>query len=506
MSIFGPFRSLAVPAVRRRGSTANATHAIDDRMTWISSCSAPDLSSLEQPLLSNYMLNVTFLDHKISEAPRVLAWSHVLIISVDKALRSYCEGRQKLLEYVSSENKTSRLIAGLGDFETCINSTKRCLRLIDRLARDPESSGVEKTRRRLLNSVDAEITDIRDAIEHMDERIAVTSGEGGKPQLLFVTRDVFIGCSVGIALVSDPDVDSTECLRRADLALYRAKAEGRSCLVFFEEEMDASLRNRLQLREDLREGLAAGQLNLVYQPQVHHGDIYGVEALLRWEHPERGMISPAVFVPIAEQSGLIEPLGLFTLRRAFEDSHRLPGMRVAVNVSAAQLRLKDFVPNLRKVIEETGVDTRRLELEITEGLLLGDDTAVLDRLQQIRSLGFRIALDDFGTGYSSLSYLQRYPIDKIKIDRSFIANLGVEGDADAVVSAIVRLARALRLDVIAEGVETEAQRLRLAAAGCGDIQGYLFGKPMSLESVVEGFLAQVNNTTPAAPAPVATIA
>jgi EAL domain-containing protein (putative c-di-GMP-specific phosphodiesterase class I) len=270
--------------------------------------------------------------------------------------------------------------------------------------------------------------------------------------------------------------------------------------------MDATLRNRLELREDLRAGLAAGELRLVYQPQVHHGDIYGVEALLRWEHPERGMISPAVFVPIAEQSGLIEPLGLFTLRRAFEDSHRLPGMRVAVNVSAAQLRLKDFVPNLRRVIEETGVDTRRIELEITEGLLLGDDAAVLDRLQQIRSLGLRIALDDFGTGYSSLSYLQRYPIDKIKIDRSFIANLGVEGDADAVVSAIVRLALALRLDVIAEGVETEAQRLRLAAAGCGDIQGYLFGKPMSLESLVEGFLAQVNNTTSAAPAPVATIA
>ena len=317
---------------------------------------------------------------------------------------------------------------------------------------------------------------------------------------------VFIGCSVGIALVSDPEVDSAECFRRADLALYRAKAEGRSCLVFFEEEMDATLRNRLELREDLRAGLAAGELRLVYQPQVHHGDIYGVEALLRWEHPERGMISPAVFVPIAEQSGLIEPLGLFTLRRAFEDSHRLPGMRVAVNVSAAQLRLKDFVPNLRRVIEETGVDTRRIELEITEGLLLGDDAAVLDRLQQIRSLGLRIALDDFGTGYSSLSYLQRYPIDKIKIDRSFIANLGVEGDADAVVSAIVRLALALRLDVIAEGVETEAQRLRLAAAGCGDIQGYLFGKPMSLESLVEGFLAQVNNTTSAAPAPVATIA
>ena len=295
---------------------------------------------------------------------------------------------------------------------------------------------------------------------------------------------VFIGCSIGVTIVEDGDLDSAECLRQADLALYRAKAEGRSCVVFFEDGMDATLRNRLQLRDDLRDGLAAGQLQLHYQPQVYHGEIYGVEALLRWEHPERGMISPSVFIPIAEQSGLIETLGLFTLRRAFEDSHQLPGLRLAINVSAAQLRLKDFVLKLKELVQETRVETHRIELEITEGLLLGDDVGVLDRLREIRAMGIRIALDDFGTGYSSLSYLQRYPIDKIKIDRSFIANLGVEGQSEAVVSAIVRLARALRLDVIAEGVETEAQRLRLAAAGCGDVQGFLFGRPMPIKSLI----------------------
>lgn len=300
---------------------------------------------------------------------------------------------------------------------------------------------------------------------------------------------VFIGCSIGVAIVSESGIEGAECLRQADLALYRAKAEGRGCFVFFESDMDAALRTRLEIRDELRVALKADQLRLVYQPQVHDGRVYGVEALLRWTHPQRGAISPAVFVPIAEEGGLIDALGAFTLRRAFEDSKQLPGLRIAVNVSAAQLRLKDFVPHLKDLAAQTQVETHRIELEITEGILLGDDAGIRERLDQIRALGFRIALDDFGTGYSSLSYLQRYPIDKIKIDRSFIANLGAEANADAVVGAIVRLARALRLDVIAEGVETEVQRVRLAAAGCGDIQGYLFGRPMPLNSLLDSLSA-----------------
>ncbi len=295
---------------------------------------------------------------------------------------------------------------------------------------------------------------------------------------------VFVGCSVGLALACDDRLDGQECLRQSDLALYRAKEAGRGRCAMFEPEMDASLRTRREIRDELRGALERGELSLVYQPQVHHGAaMFGVEALLRWNHPVRGAVSPSVFVPIAEESGLIEALGMFTLRRAFEDSKRLTGLRVAVNVSAAQLRLKDFVPKLAALAAETNVDAARIELEITEGLLLGDDPLTHQALVQVRALGFRIALDDFGTGYSSLSYLQRYPIDKIKIDRSFIANLGLEANADAVVSAIVRLARALRLDVIAEGVETEAQRVRIAAAGCGDIQGFLTGRPMPLAGI-----------------------
>jgi len=294
---------------------------------------------------------------------------------------------------------------------------------------------------------------------------------------------IFAGGSIGIAIIENAHLEAQECLRRADLALYQVKENGRGHFAFFESELDQTLRTRRQIRDDLRQALTNCELKLYYQPQVHHGEVYGVEALVRWDHPVRGAISPNVFVPIAEESGLIEELGRFTLRQAFLDSQRLPGLRIAVNVSAAQLRLRGFVGQLEALIAETKARPSQFELEVTEGLLLGDDSVIHQTLQRLRELGFRIALDDFGTGYSSLSYLQRYPIDKIKIDRSFIANLGVEDNSDAVVGAIVRLARALKLDVIAEGVETEAQRIRLAAAGCGDIQGYLFGRPAPLDAV-----------------------
>ncbi len=305
----------------------------------------------------------------------------------------------------------------------------------------------------------------------------------GKPVEIDAGR-VFSGCTVGVALIDHPDVDAFECLRRADLALNMAKTSGRSGYAMYAPAMDGDLRQRLEIREDLREALAQGDLSVAYQPQVHQGGkLYGVEALVRWNHSARGHVPPSLFVPIAEEGGLIDKLGAFVLRRAFEDSKVLGNLRIAVNISAAQIRLPDFVPELELLVEETGVDTRRIELEITEGLLLGDDRTTEQTLGRLRDLGFRIALDDFGTGYSSLSYLQRYPIDKIKIDRSFISNLGTDSSADAVVNAIVRLARALRLDVIAEGVETEIQRVCLAAAGCDDIQGYLFGRPMPVLAI-----------------------
>ena len=295
---------------------------------------------------------------------------------------------------------------------------------------------------------------------------------------------VFIGCSVGVTLVSDSDLQPAEILRRADLALYRSKDTAKGQFCFFEPEMDATIKVRRALEADLRVALAEGNLHMVYQPQVNDcTGVTGVEALMRWHHPERGNVSPAIFVPVAEDCGLIVELGMFALRQAFMDSKRWKGINVAVNISAKQLRMKDFVSKLMELVAEVGVNPQKFELEITEGILLGDDPDTHAMLCQLRDYGFSLAFDDFGTGYSSLSYLQRYPINRIKIDQSFTTNLGVSDEAEAFIAAIVKLARALRLSVIAEGVETALQHDRLASAGCTDMQGYLFGKPVAADEI-----------------------
>jgi diguanylate cyclase (GGDEF)-like protein len=306
------------------------------------------------------------------------------------------------------------------------------------------------------------------------------------------TGSIYTGGSIGITLVTQSTArDAAECLREADLALYRAKDGGRGRYCFFEADMDAAIRNRRSLQEDLREAIRGNQLTMFYQPQVDgRNRITGVEALMRWTHPTRGAVSPAVFIPAAEECGLIETLGWFAMRRAFEDSTRWPDIKIAINVSAAQLRIRGFLDQVSQLVAETGIDTKRFEFEITEGLLLADSAETHTVLKGIRDLGFQLALDDFGTGYSSLSYLKRYPITRIKIDRSFISNLGVDEESEDVVAAIVRLARALKMAVVAEGVETTEQRTRLASAGCRDIQGYLASKPLPVEMVqdfIDGF-------------------
>lgn len=295
---------------------------------------------------------------------------------------------------------------------------------------------------------------------------------------------LFVGCSIGISVVGRAEVEPSEALRQADLALYRAKDGGRGQYALFEVEMDAAIKMRRAIELDLREALAKGELTMAYQPQVdRHGVMTGVEALVRWNHPVRGPVSPALFVPIAEECGLIVDLGFFTLRQVFLDSRRWRRLKVGINISAAQLRMKDFLRRLSDLVVETMADPRQYELEITEGLLLGDDPMIHETLRSLRQMGFGLALDDFGTGFSSLSYLQRFPISKIKIDRSFVANLGVDEEAEAVVSAIVKLARALKLGVIAEGVETLDQRQRLAQAGCSEIQGFLFSQPVPADQI-----------------------
>jgi len=303
---------------------------------------------------------------------------------------------------------------------------------------------------------------------------------------------VFLGASVGVTVV-DASTDAEEALRQADVALYRAKAEGRGQYAFFESEMDSAMKVRRAIEADLRLALAdEGQLYMVYQPQVGpNGKMFGLEALVRWDHPQRGALSPAFFVPIAEECGLIDKLGLFTLRRAFRDSLRWPGLKMAVNVSARQIAQPAFPDDLARILAETGARAENLELELSEGLLLGDDPHTHQTLKRLRDMGFSLALDDFGTGYSSLAYLRRYPIDKIKIDRSFIANLGVDQEADAVIRAIVKLARALNLSIIAEGVETQDQRGRLSAVGCNRVQGFIYSKAVGADAI-DGLIAQKN--------------
>ncbi len=305
---------------------------------------------------------------------------------------------------------------------------------------------------------------------------------------------VYPSISIGVARIEEPNVDSVEALRRADVAMYRAKDQGRACFQIYDGRMDAALQARHALENDLRDALDRNVLTMVYQPQIQGGRrVVGVEALVRWRHPERGAVSPAYFVSVAEECGLIDALGEFTLRRALADSRRWPDLRVAVNISAAQLRSHGFLALIDRVLVETQADPKMIELEITESLLLEENDRNARILAQLRAMGFNLALDDFGTGYSSLAYLRRYPVDKIKIDRSFITNLGVEKEAEAVVGAIVNLARALDLEVIAEGVETEIQRIGLGRAGCSQIQGYIYAEPMPADAVdayVTGFGAR----------------
>ena len=283
--------------------------------------------------------------------------------------------------------------------------------------------------------------------------------------------------SIGIALAPGDGLDLDQLLRNADLALYGAKGDGRRTYRFFEAGMEARATARRSLELELRQAINDGGLETYYQPVVNieDGKISSCEALLRWRHPERGMISPAEFIPIAEDSGLINQLGQWVLNTACAEAAKWPDdVRVAVNVSPVQFRSQTLALNVAAALSAHGLAASRLELEITEAVLIRDVEAALDVLHQLRRLGVRIALDDFGTGYSSLSYLQRFPFDKIKIDRSFIKDIASAGTSSSIVQAVVNIAAASDVTTTAEGVETAQQRNLLYILGCDEMQGYLF--------------------------------
>ena len=292
-------------------------------------------------------------------------------------------------------------------------------------------------------------------------------------------HDVTTSASVGIAL--GPGEDEADILmKNADLALYRAKQDGRNTFRFFEPAMDAALQRRQRLENDLRQALRKNELHIDYQPQfdLETGRLSGYEALVRWWHPSEGEIPPTTFLPIAEETGLIGALSEWILRTACTYATTWPpDTTLAVNLSPAQFKTQDVVGLVARVLDETGLEPRRLELEITEGILLQNTEIVLDALKRLDKLGVSIAMDDFGTGYSSLSYLTKFPVRKIKIDRSFIDTLGRSPQTSAIVSSIVGLGQSLHVTITAEGVETEDQAEILKQWGCDQVQGFFYGKP-----------------------------
>jgi diguanylate cyclase (GGDEF)-like protein/PAS domain S-box-containing protein len=300
-------------------------------------------------------------------------------------------------------------------------------------------------------------------------------------------KRIYLGMSVGVAMFPADGRDAATLLANADAALSRAKSGGGGAIRFFDANMDTRLRERRALQQELQSALECGELFLNYQPQaLTTGDIVGFEALLRWRNKKRGLISPATFIPLAEDSGLIVAIGEWMLRVACREAASWPRpLQVAVNLSPVQFRHGDLAALVHMILLETGLAPARLELEITEGVLIDDFSRAVAILRRLKLLGVRIAVDDFGTGYSSLSYLQSFPFDKIKIDRAFIANLDKNQQSAAIIRALIELGRGLDLPVVAEGVETAAQLEFLAREACDEVQGYLIGHPRPIDDYAE---------------------
>ncbi len=297
-----------------------------------------------------------------------------------------------------------------------------------------------------------------------------------------------VGASLGIALAPEDGTDADNLLKHADLALYSAKLEGRDTFRFFKPEMAARMDARRQLELDLRKALAMRQFELFYQPQLNLDTdrLVGCEALIRWRHPERGLVSPVEFISLAEEIGLIIPIGEWVIRTACKEAAKWPEhISIAVNLSPAQFKSKDLVGKVMSALAASGLAPHRLELEITEGVLLQENEANLATLHALRRLGLRISMDDFGTGYSSLSYLRSFPFDKIKIDRSFVSGAEATGNSMAIVRAIASLGASFGMTTVAEGVETPDQMQRIRDEGCTDVQGYLISRPICSTDIMK---------------------
>jgi diguanylate cyclase (GGDEF)-like protein len=310
--------------------------------------------------------------------------------------------------------------------------------------------------------------------------------EAIRPPFRIQDHDIDVGLSAGIAVAPIDSSDPDELMKLADLALYRAKGDGRGTYRFFEPSMDAQAQARRRLELDLRGGIGRGEFELYYQPIVNgeSEEVIAFEALIRWNHPERGLLLPADFIPVAEETRLIVPLGEWVLRQACAEAVKWSKpVRVAVNLSPAQFKSRRLVETIFSALAASGLAPGRLEIEITESVLMQDNATTLEMLHSLRSLGVRISMDDFGTGYSSLSYLRSFPFDKIKIDKSFVTELADRPEAMAIVRAVAGLGSTLGMDTTAEGVETSGQVSILRREGCTEMQGYVFSEPRPASEV-----------------------
>ena len=329
------------------------------------------------------------------------------------------------------------------------------------------------------------ISDVEDpeSIKNLCSRVLVAASE----PFDIAGMNVYVDASIGVVIADRFDLRCADLLRKADVALYKAKSDGRHCCRVFSDEMDEHRRLRALIDAELRDALASGRgLSLFYQPIYANSDerLLGVEALIRWEHPILGPLSPAQFLPIAEETGLISPLGDWVLATACRTMVAWPNIFVAVNLSPVQLRDPGLAQRLLSIVRECRVDPGRLQLEITESAIFNAEASIAT-LKALRAAGVKLALDDFGTGYSSLTHLRTLEVDKVKIDRSFVQCLGQSADSNAIVQAVANIGETLGLAVTAEGVETDEQRRFLAGTGCSELQGYLFSRPEPEEAIAE---------------------
>jgi diguanylate cyclase (GGDEF)-like protein len=326
--------------------------------------------------------------------------------------------------------------------------------------------------------------DLRDATDaaYMAERM-LQSLEGS---FRVENHDIAMTISIGISVYPADGGDVTTLLRNADAAMYQSKESGRNTFRFYTQELTEKAMERIQIEERLRHALENGELLLHYQPQMRLADgrLIGAEALVRWNHPEWGAVSPARFIPVAEESGLIVPMGEWVLRSACAQARSwleqgFDFSRIAVNIAGPQLQRADFLGMVRRILAETGLPPRLLEMEITETFIMGQSRTVIPILESLHELGVQLAIDDFGIGNSSLAYLKKLPIDRLKLDRTFVSGLPEDEDDVAIARSVISLAHAMQLEVVAEGVETSAQRAFLVSEHCDEVQGYLFGKPVT---------------------------